>query len=140
MTRRRFALVLASLSILAACGGAPASAAPTASSSGAPPPRLELRAGQDRLVLDGDVQAVRVVSDPERDGKALAIDLRDDARARLEAFTSRHVGERVAFLVGGREAMAPTVRDPITVPSILLTARDDASLEEMRRALGQGAP
>jgi hypothetical protein len=131
MNRRGFALALLTSIAAVACGGPPGPAAPPG------PSRLELRAGDDRLVLDGSVKAVRDVPDPERPGKALAVDLADDARSRLTAFTARHVGERVRFVVAGREVMAPTVRDPITTPSILLTGGNDAEVDSMRRALAE---
>jgi hypothetical protein len=137
MTRRKLtiALGLVAATLLAACARSP-DAPPTAPDA---PARLELRASSDRLVLDGDVRAVRVVRDPERDGRALAIDLQDAARPRLYAFTSRHVGERIVTVVGGHEAMTLTLRDPIDATSLLLTSRNDADVDEMRRRLTEGA-
>jgi hypothetical protein len=131
MNRRHFALALVTSLAAVACGGPPAPAAHPG------PSRLELRAGDDRLVLDGAVKALRDVPNPERPGRALVVDLADDAGPRLTAFTARHVGERVQFVVGGRVAMAPTVRDPITAPSILLTGEDDTDVDAMRRALAE---
>jgi hypothetical protein len=134
MIRRKFAISAATLALLTACAHSPG-AATTATDV---PARLELRASDDHLVLDGDVRAVRVVRDPERDGRALAIDLRDEARPRLHAFTSRHVGERIATVVDGREAMTLTLRDPIDAATLLLTARNDADVDDMRRRLTEG--
>jgi hypothetical protein len=49
------------------------------------------------------------------------------------------VGESVALIVAGRAATTLTVRDPVNVPALLLTARDDATVQEMRRVL-EGSP
>jgi hypothetical protein len=78
---------------------------------------------------------VRIVRDPERDGSALAVDLADADGARLHDFTARHVGDHVAIVVAGEERMRPLIRDPIAGPTLLLTGRDDAEVETMRRAL-----
>ena len=101
------------------------------------PSRLELRAPGEQLVLDDQVRAVRVVRDPERAGSALAVDFREDGGARLKAFTSHHVGERIAIRVAGREVALVTLRDPIEGATLLLTGRDDAEVDEMRRGLGE---
>jgi hypothetical protein len=83
---------------------------------------------------------VRVVRDPERDGVALSVELADETRRRVTEFTGAHVGERVALLVGGRAAMTMTVRDPVTTPALLLTARDDATVHELEKRLGEALP
>jgi preprotein translocase subunit SecD len=130
IARRSVVLALAlSPALAVAC----ARAAPPAASPG--PARFELRAEGDRLVLDGQVRGVRVVADPERSGRALAVDLDDRAQGAVTTFTTRHVGQRLAVLVAGREVMTPTLRDPITGPSIMVTGHTDADVEEMRRAL-----
>ena len=69
--------------------------------------------GEDRLVLDGRLRAIRVVRDPERDGIALSVDLDQAARASIARFTGKHVGERVEILVAGRTVATLLVRDPV---------------------------
>ncbi|MGO8996156.1 MAG: hypothetical protein ACLQVI_22825 [Polyangiaceae bacterium] len=127
---RRAILSSLSATLLLACASAPVpSSHPT-------PSRLELRAASDSLILDGDVLAVREVRDPERDGIAVSVELSAQLRQRIEAFTSRHVGERVAILIGGRPVLRLTIRDPVTAPTLLLTAKTDANVREMERELG----
>ncbi|HEX3344383.1 MAG TPA: hypothetical protein VHS09_07405, partial [Polyangiaceae bacterium] len=150
IARRLLLTMLAALAAfsLFACSHGPEATGPSVG----PPSRLELRAvapespgvehvpswegagvavGEDRLVLDGGVRAVRVVRDPERDGVALSLELADDTRQRVAQFTGAHVGTRVAVIVAGRAAMTMTVRDPVSVPALLLTARDDATVREL---------
>ncbi len=126
MTRRRFAQALPLLLLVPACAHA--------TSSPPAPSRFALRAGDDTLVLDGRVRAVHDVRDPERDGRALSVELDDRGRDQVRVFTSRHVGERIAIAVDGRDVMTPTVRDPLDGP-IRLTAPTDAEVDDMRRAL-----
>jgi hypothetical protein len=95
----------------------------------------EVPVGAERLILDDAVRDTHLVRDPERVGTALSVDLRDDARPKLARFTSAHVGDRVAFVVGGRAAATLTVRDPVTGGSVLLTATNDADVLEMQRRL-----
>jgi hypothetical protein len=95
----------------------------------------EVPVGAERLNLDDAVRETHLVRDPERVGTALSVDLRDDARSKLASFTSAHVGERVAFVVGGRAAATLTVRDAVIGGSLLLTAQNDADVLEMQRRL-----
>ena len=156
---RPFLAIVAGLALTACAGGAPAAGSPPTAARVAPPGHFELRAvapeaagverlqawdggsvavGSDRLVLDSGVREVRVVRDPERDGMALSVQLAEDTRERVAAFTRRHVGEKVALVVGGRSASTLTVRDPVDVPVLLLTGRDDATVQEMERRLEAG--
>jgi hypothetical protein len=120
---RRHVLLAAAALVVTACSHAGA----------APPPRLQLRAAasDERLVLDGQVRAVRIVRDPERDGIALSVDLDDATRKDVASFTGRNVGRRVEIVVAGNTVATLTVRDPVDVPSLLLTATDDASVRRM---------
>jgi hypothetical protein len=146
-------LVIASVAC-GACGGGASWGGSAASAEAAAPHRFELRVvgsetgeripswdggevpvGAARLNLDDAVRDTHLVRDPERDGQALSIDLREEARPKLARFTSAHTGERVAFVVGGRAAATLTVRDPVVGGSLLLTAHDDADVIEMQRRL-----
>jgi hypothetical protein len=136
------------------CGGAATSSGIASRSAPAAPHRFELRVvasetgeripswdggevpvGNERLNLDDAVRDTHLVRDPEREGKALSVDLRDDARPRVQRFTAAHVGDRVAFVVGGRAATTLTVRDSVVGASLLLTATNDADVLEMQRRL-----
>jgi hypothetical protein len=133
-SRRRFAvLALVLLGALFGCAGrgAPSSAEST------PPPRLELHVlgGEDHLVLDGEIRAIRLVRDPERDGIALSVELADAAREGVAQFTGRHVGERVEIIVGGRSVAKVAIRDPVQVPALLLTGTSDDEVRRMQRDL-----
>jgi hypothetical protein len=146
--------IVVGIAMSVGCGGsAPSGAVPPQSASAAPH-RFELRVvasetgeripswdggevpvGAERLNLDDAVEETHLVRDPERGGAALSVGLRDDARPKLARFTSDHVGDRVAFVVGGRAAATLTVRDPVVGASLLLTAPNDADVLEMQRRL-----
>jgi hypothetical protein len=130
-SRREF-VVMASLTLLGALAGC--------AHGGYAIPRLQLRVagGTDALVLDGEVRAVRVVPDPERSGIALSVDLDAATRERVARFTGRHVGDHVEIVVAGRTVATLVVRDPVDVPSLLLTGRDDDEVRRMQRDLEGG--
>jgi hypothetical protein len=131
---RRHFVALVSLLALGALAGCTQTVAPR---GGDPSPGLQLHVagGQDRLVLDGQMRAVRVVRDPERDGIALSVDLDEAAREGVARFTGKHVGERVEIVVAGRSVATLVIRDPVQVPSLLLTAPSDDEVRQMQRDL-----
>jgi hypothetical protein len=132
---RRDVLITGCLMLLAVAGACAKPAAP-ASTAGPPHLRLRVDGSSEALVLDGRVAGVREVRDPERDGIALSVDLDETTRTEVRNFTGRHVGDHVDIEVGGKTVATLVVRDPVDVPALLLTSKDDADVREMERELG----
>lgn len=121
---------------LAGCAGAPPpSAASTGALSCATPHGFTMVGdGNAPLAADADVAEVRTVRDPERPQRALSIRLNDDARGRVERYTTAHVGEHVAITIGDRVVARLKVRDPIA-GAVLVTGASEADIADIEARL-----
>jgi hypothetical protein len=124
---------------LAACVSAPTphAAPPQDAVACATPRGFALTGGVTPLAMDSDVVEVRDAADPEKPQRALSVRLNDEARARVEAYTASHIGDRVTISVAGRMVARLTVRDPIAGP-LLITGTSDGDVAMMREKLCGG--
>jgi preprotein translocase subunit SecD len=92
--------------------------------------------GGPKLTVDGTQRVVEVGATPllstrdfERAGDIVWVEgrpgfevaLTDTGSAKLAKLSKENVGESLAFIVGGKLLMTPTIRDPILADGFLLT-------------------
>ncbi len=83
----------------------------------ADPAEPALHVSREILLHGIDVTCVGLAGAPDdapRDGPNVRLVFAGDQRARLEAVTTAHVGDRIALVLNGVVLMAPVLQDPIT--------------------------
>ena len=95
------------------------------------PARLEFRAPDDAVIVEGkDVEDVYATMDPSTEVFAVAIQLNDEGAARFEEATARLIGQEIDIWLDDEWIAAPIVPSVITGKNFVISMDPDLSQME----------